>query len=422
MSNPDRHTMRRYWPLVGVFVLAGLGTGAWLLVRHREQVTWGDQHEAAHTEKGDTAYYTCPMHPSVRQPSPGKCPICGMELTPVTREDLETGTVVVDEVRRQQIGVTTAPVQQRKLSRHIRAVGQVKVDETLLADVNLRMSGWVQELHVDETGQRVKKGQTLFTLYSPELYAAEREYLTAVRRTQEEGSEALVELARASEQRLRLLGMSESQIRQLKRRGEAWEYVPVPSPATGYVIDKEIVEGGRVEAGTRVYRIADLKRVWIDADVFESDLPEVRVNQPVLVQLPYVPGKTFQGRVGYIYPTIVGATRTARIRVALKNPDLVLKPEMYANVEMKVDLGEKLAIPDSAVIYTGPRRLVFVDLGEGRLRPQEIQIGARADGYVEVTRGLQPGDVVVTSGNFLIAAESRIRSATKYWGGAHDAN
>ncbi|MGD8316727.1 MAG: efflux RND transporter periplasmic adaptor subunit [Myxococcales bacterium] len=424
MSSHDSRMTRRYWPVIGVLLFATLGAGAWLLVRHRGEAAPADQHQhdVGQAPEGDVAYYTCPMHPSVRQSSPGQCPICGMELTPVTREDLETGTVVVDEVRRQQIGVRTERAEPRELSRHIRAVGQVKIDETLLADVNLRMSGWIQKLFVDETGQRVKKGQTLFTLYSPELYAAEREYLTAVRRTREEGSEALVELAGASEQRLRLLGMSDSQIRELKRRGKAWEYVPVPSPATGYVIDKDIVEGGRVEAGTRVYRIADLSRVWIDADVFESDLPEVRVNQQVLVELSYVPGETFEGRVGYIYPTIVGATRTARIRVALKNPSLVLKPDMYANVEIKVDLGERLAIPDSAVIYTGPRRLVFVDLGEGRLRPQEIEVGARADGYVEVTRGLQPGDLVVTSGNFLIAAESRIRSATKYWGGTRDAH
>ncbi|KPK17396.1 MAG: hypothetical protein AMJ62_01465 [Myxococcales bacterium SG8_38] len=325
-------------------------------------------------------------------------------------------------MRRQQIGVTTAEVRRRELSRHIRAVGQVKVDETLLTDVNLRMSGWVQELYVDETGQPVKKGQTLFTLYSPELYAAEREYLTALRRTREESADALIELARASEQRLRLLGMSPSQIRQLQRRGEAWEYVPVLSPATGYVIEKDIVEGGRVEAGTRVYRIANLKRIWIDADVFESDLPQIERNQPVRVELPYVPGRTFEGRVDYIYPTIAGQTRTGRIRVALKNPDLLLKPDMYANVEIEVDLGERLAVEDSAVIYTGPRRLVFVDLGDGRLRPQEVEIGVHADGFVEVKEGLQPGDMVVTSGNFLIAAESRIRSATKYWGGSHDSH
>lgn len=422
MSAPESPKTRRRAALAALVVLAGVSVGAWMLIRQPRAEQAAHQDTPGHAAHGAIAYYTCPMHPSVQQASPGKCPICGMELTPVTRQDLATGTIVVDEVRRQQIGVTTAPAERRALTRHIRAVGRVAVDESRLTDVNLRMSGWVQELYVDETGQHVKKGQTLFTLYSPELYAAEQEYLTAVRRTREEGSQALVELGRASEKRLRLLGMSTSQIRQLSRGGEAWEYVPVPSPATGYVIDKEIVEGGRVEAGMRVYRIADLTRVWIDADVFESDLPFVEVGQPVRVELPYDPGETFAGHVDYVYPTLASATRTARIRVALSNPGLTFKPNMYTNVELAVDLGERLAIPDSAVIYTGPRRLVFIDLGQGRLRPQEIEVGVHAEGYLEVKRGLEPGDRVVTSGNFLIAAESRIRSATKYWGGVHDAH
>ncbi|MGB5694149.1 MAG: efflux RND transporter periplasmic adaptor subunit [Polyangiales bacterium] len=421
---------RRYWVPLALLLLGTAAAGAWLLGRstgHQElqdaqKATEEHAHGSEHAHGGDVAYYTCAMHPSVHQSAPGKCPICGMNLTPVKNEDLETGTIVVDEVRRQQIGVTTEPVERRNLTRHIRAVGQVKVDETLLTDVNLRMSGWVHQLYVDETGQRVKKGQTLLTLYSPEVYAAEREHLTAVKRTREDGSGALSELARASEQRLRLLGMTAPQIRRLEGRGEAWEYVPVLSPASGYVIDKDVVEGGRIEGGTRVYRIADLSRVWIDADVYESDLPQVEVGQRVTVTLPYAPGISFEGRVDYVYPTLAEATRTGRVRIVLKNPDLALKPEMYADVEMEVDLGERLAMPDSALIYTGPRRLVFVDLGEGRLRPQEVEVGVHADGYVEVTHGLEPGDVVVTSGNFLIAAESRIRSATKYWGGGHGAH
>jgi Cu(I)/Ag(I) efflux system membrane fusion protein len=216
--------------------------------------------------------------------------------------------------------------------------------------------------------------------------------------------------------------MSPAQIRELARRGEAWENVPVVAPATGYVIDKDVVEGGRIEAGARVYRIADLSRLWVDAEVYESDLAQVKKGQPVTVQLPYVPGQSFEGTVDYIYPTLDGVTRTGRVRVALDNPGLTLKPDMYADVELAVDLGERLVIPSSAVIYTGPRRLVFVDLGEGRLRPQEIEVGVRAGEYVEVTHGLELGDVVVTSGNFLIAAESRIRSATGYWGGGHGAH
>jgi len=165
-----------------------------------------------------------------------------------------------------------------------------------------------------------------------------------------------------------------------------------------------------------------LSRLWVDADVYESDLAQVKKGQAVAVRLTYVPGRTFEGRVDYIYPTLDELTRTGRVRVALENPGLTLKPDMYADVELTVDLGERLVIPDSAVIYTGPRRLVFVDLGEGRLRPREVEVGVRAGGFIEVTQGLEPGDFVVTSGNFLIAAESRIRSAAEYWGGGHGAH
>lgn len=365
----------------------------------------------------EVAYYTCPMHPSVEQPTPGHCPICGMELTVVTTEDLEDGTVVVDEVRRQQIGVRTALVDVRPLVRAIRAVGSVQYDETRLSDVNLRMSGWVQQLKVDETGQRVKRGQVLFTLYSPELYAAQVEFLAAKRSPKEGGLSVLGDLAVASTQRLRLLGMSEPQIRRLSQRGKAWESMPIIAPSSGYVIDKAVVEGAYVEAGTRVYRIADLSRVWIDADVYEADLAYIQVGASVRVELAHAKGDPLEGRVDYIYPTFRDQTRTAQVRVVLENADLRLKPDMYADVVVDVDLGERLAVPESAVIYTGPRKLVFVDLGEGRLRPTEVKLGAHVEGYYEVLEGLHEGDRVVTSGNFLISAESRLRSAVEYWGG-----
>lgn len=376
----------------------------------------GEAHGAEHAAaEGDISHYTCSMHPSVRQHEPGKCPICGMELVPVTKQEAASGTVLVDEVRRQRIGVRTEKVGKRELTLEVRAVGEVRYDESRLFDVNLRMSGWVQKLVVDETGQRVKAGQTLFTLYSPELYAAQLEYLTNLGRRAGAKDDLLAPLAQASRTRLRLLGMNEAQIKALEASGKAEENVPILAPATGYVIEKEIVEGARVEAGTRVYRIADLSKVWIDAEVYESDLPKVHAGQSVEVELPYVEGKTFAGKVDYLYPTLQGQTRTGRARIVLDNKALELKPDMYANVFIGIDLGKRLAVPDSAVIYTGPRRLVFVDLGEGRLRPTPVELGVHTDGYYEVKAGLSEGEVVVTSGNFLIAAESRIRSATEYW-------
>lgn len=378
-----------------------------------------ESNSHVHSVDEDIAYYTCSMHPSVKQQSGGICPICSMDLIPVSREEVDSGVIIVNETRRRQIGVRTTRVARRELALEIRAVGQVVYDETRLYDVSLRMSGWADVLEVNETGQPVHRGQRLFTLYSPELYAAQLEYLTAVRRHDNGVSSTFANLLRASRQRLHLLGMADRQIRDLERRNEAQEYVPILAPSSGYVIEKNVVAGARVEAGARVYRIADLSTVWIEAEIYESDLTHIRVGQRAVVELPHAE-RNYEGHVDYIYPTVAGQTRTGRVRVVLENRDLALKPDMYASVQLLVELGERLVVPDSAVIYTGPRRLVFVDHGDGRLEPQVVELGVHSGGFYEVTDGLEVGDVVVTSGNFLIAAESRIRSAAVYWGGASD--
>lgn len=362
----------------------------------------------------EVAHYTCSMHPSVEQAVPGTCPICAMDLTPVTKEEVETGTIVVDAIRRQRIGVRVARVERRALVHTVRAVGVVAYDETRQVDVNLRMSGWVQHLDVDETGQKVMRGQTLFRLYSPELYAAQVEHLSALSRSKGR-SAALLELAAASRRRLELLGLTGAQIDQLEAGKRPRDATSIRSPASGYVVEKALVAGAYVRAGTRAYRIVDLSAVWIEAEVFESELALVRVGQPARITLPHASAPAVEGTVDYVHPTLDPETRTARVRVEVSNSSLVLRPDMFAEMEIAVALGERLVVPQSAVVYTGPRRLVFVDLGEGRLRPTVVQVGVRAGGYDEITEGLAEGDVVVSSGNFLIAAESRIRSATKYW-------
>lgn len=370
-------------------------------------------HEGHVHGDGEIAYWTCSMHPSVREESgDAKCPICNMDLTPVTREELETGLILVDAVRRQRLGVRTAPVERRALTRSIRAVGRVAYDETRIHDVTLRVDGWIENLRVDETGQEVRRGATLLTVYSPELFSAQQELIIATR-----GGGSLADAAR---QRLRLWGLTRSQIDEIIRRGEPRETIAIRAPAGGFVIEKHVFDGAHVRAGQLLYRIAALDRVWVEADVYEQDLPHVRVEQEVTVTLPYLPDRSFEGEIAYVYPYLAGSTRTGKVRVELDNPDGALRPDMYANVELEVDLGEHLAVPAEAVIYTGPRRLVFVDLGEGRLRPQEIETGARAGQWFEVRSGLSAGDVVVTSGNFLVAAESRIRSAAKYWEATDD--
>lgn len=369
-------------------------------------------HEGHEHGDGEIAYYTCSMHPSVKQETPGTCPICNMDLTPVTREELETGVLLVDAVRRQRLGVRTAPVERRRLTRSIRAVGRVAYDETRIHDVNMRVDGWIDGLRVDETGQEVRRGATLFTVYSPELFSAQQELILA-----ERGGGSLAQAAR---QRLRLWGLTGSQIDEVVRRGEPRESIAIRAPASGFVIEKHVFDGAHVGAGQLLYRIAALDRVWVEADIYEQDLPHVRVGQAVTVTLPYLPESAFEGEVAYVYPYLAGSTRTGKVRVELANPDGALRPDMYADVELQVDLGEHLAVPAEAVIYTGPRRLVFVDLGEGRLRPQEIEVGARAGQWFEVRTGLAEGDVAVVSGNFLVAAESRIRSAAEFWGATDD--
>ncbi|HZA51063.1 MAG TPA: efflux RND transporter periplasmic adaptor subunit, partial [Myxococcaceae bacterium] len=371
----------------------------------------------AHGDGDDIAYYTCSMHPSVKQPGPGTCPICAMDLTPVTHEAIQSGVVFVDEAKRQLIGVRTARVERKPIMVSFRALGRVTYDETKLTDVTLRVKGWVQDLRVNETGQPVRKGQVLFSLYSPELYAAQQEYLLALRRQSAGGSGDADPLLKASRQRLYLWGLSKGQIDAIASRGEPTDRIPFLAPTSGFVIEKNVVEGAAVEPGQKLYRIAALDTVWVDADVYETDLPRVKKGQSVEVTLPFLPGKKFQGRVSYVYPVLTGDTRTGKVRIELPNEGLELKPDMYAEVSFQMPLGERLQIPASAVIYTGPRRLVFLDLGEGKLKPQEVEVGIETEDAYEIVEGLKEGDVVVTSGNFLVAAESRIRSAADYWSG-----
>ena len=388
-----------------------------------EEVNQMDEENHLHSDD-EIAHFTCSMHPSVKEVEPGTCPICSMNLIPVTRAELETGVIMVDEVRRQRIGVRTGRVVLRPMRLEVRTVGKITYDETRLENVTLRVPGWIKELRVNETGQRVARGQTLFTVYSPDLYAAQEEYLQALRsQTKARGTGSPYRadgMVRTARQRLLLWGLSESQIEDIGRGGVVRESIAIKSPAAGYVIGKHVVKGDHVQAGQLLYEIAGLDQVWVEAEVYEADLPYISMGQVTHVTLPYLPGQDYEGRVTHVYPYLNEASRTGRIRVELSNPKLELRPGMFANVMIEVDIGARLQVPESAVIYTGPRRLVFLDLGEGRLRPQEVELGAKGDDYYEVIDGVREGDVVVTSGNFLIAAESRIRSALEYWGGIDD--
>ena len=297
----------------------------------------------------------------------------------------------------------------------LRAVGRVTADETALVDVSVKVRGWIAKLEVDSLGAPVRRGDVLFLLYSPDLYATQQELLQALREPGRGGSGAAPgradALVRAARKRLALWNVASADIDAIARRGEPQEDLPIRSPASGYVIQKNVVEGAAVEPGVLLYRIAPLDRVWIDAAVQESDLGLVSVGQRARVSLPSLPGASFEGSVAYVYPSLDPETRTGRIRIELPNPEHRLLPDMYANVDLRIERGEQVLVPASAVIYAGPRRVVFVDLGEGRLAPRKIEIGAGNGEFYEVLSGLEPGETVVSSGNFLVASESRLASA-----------
>jgi Cu(I)/Ag(I) efflux system membrane fusion protein len=331
------------------------------------------------------------------------------------------GVGMIDDARRQLIGVRTEPVILAPMCKDFRAVGHVAYDESSLADVNLKVHGWITKLYVSRTGQKVTRGQPLLSLYSPELYNAEQDFLLATQGaaipslSPGSGPNRVETMARAARQRLHLLGLEEAQIDALARQGTPSESVPIAAPASGFVIEKNVVEGASVDTGMRLYRIAALNKVWIEAQVYEADLANVHAGQAASVTLDYVPGRTYDAKVAYVAPYLDPQTRTAQVRLELSNEELDLRPGMYASVTLGADLGPRVQVPSAAVVYTGPRRLVFVDLGQGRFRPEEVSVGASSNGMYEVLSGLKPGDKVATSGVFLIAAEARISTASRYW-------
>jgi Cu(I)/Ag(I) efflux system membrane fusion protein len=315
--------------------------------------------------------------------------------------------------RQQLIGVVFAKVAHRPLSLSLRASGRVQVDETQVSDVVLKYDAYVEKLFVDQTGQAVKAGQPLLVLYSPELLASEQDYLVAIRSKGVPGAEQLV---RAAEDRLRLWGLSDSQLAQLRSRGNAEPRVTIHSPASGAVLEKNVVAGTRAMAGNVLYRIGNLGRIWVLADLFESDAPYVRAGQPATMTVPWASGTSWKGTVQFVYPTVDEKTRAVRARLAFSNAQLALKPGMFVDVSVEVPLGNRLAVPDNALLASGEHRYAFVKRGEGQLQAIEVRVGAMAGDYHEVRAGLSAGDEVATQATFLLSSEAQLRSALPRWG------
>ena len=343
----------------------------------------------------------------------------GIGAPVVVTEEPHPGEFRIAPGRLQRIGVRTAPAERKALVTTVRAVGRVVAEETTLEDVSLKVRGWAGEVLVDAVGDPVKQGDILFTVYSPDLYAAQEEYLQALRsqrRARETSAPERADyLVRAARNRLRLWDIAGMDLDRLARTDASLEHLPIRAPVTGYVVEKNLVKGSALEPGQRLYRIAPLSRVWLEAEVYEYELPLVRAGQTATVTLPYMPDRTFEATVAYVYPTLDPQTRTARLRLELPNLDLALRPDMYANVRVHADRGERLVIPQSAVLYAGERSFAFRALGDGRFRPQRVEVGLRSGEEVEILTGLEPGDAVVTSATFLIASESRLRAALEQW-------
>jgi Cu(I)/Ag(I) efflux system membrane fusion protein/cobalt-zinc-cadmium efflux system membrane fusion protein len=355
------------------------------------------------------------MNPNEIYDKPGKSAM-GMDLVPVYEDDVGSGSQIkIDPVTQQNMGIRTAVVEKGPLMRTIRTYGHITPDETRTAQVSLKTSGWIEKLYVDFTGKYVEKGQPLFEIYSPELVAAQEEYLVAYRTLDRLSSKSSKDLLDSSLRRLRYFDVPESEIREIEKSGIVKKSLKIHSPFTGFVIEKNVEEGVFVKKGTRVLRIADLSRVWVEAHIYEYELPWVQEGQDAEMTLSYLPGKIFSGKVTYVYPYLQPKTRDVVIRLEFENPDLQLKPDMYANVRIKsIPKGEGLIIPSEAVIRSGERNIVFVTRQEGKFVPRDVVLGLSLDdGKIEIQAGLPEGESVVTSGQFLLDSESKLKEAVQ---------
>ena len=451
---------KRLVAVAAIVVLAAAGVYAWHV--------FGPSSGARGAASAHAVQYHCPMHPSIVSDKPGECPIChmtlvpmdsakatpaaapaktryrstmnpgevsdkpgkdsmGMEMVPV--EPAETApsgdtaaaglaTIRIPAYKQQMIGVETAEVGVEPFVRTIRTVGRVAADEKRMRQVHTKIAGYVETLYVNATGETVRAGQPLLSIYSPDLLASQQDYLVAAAAAKRTEGSALpsvagsgAELLASARRRLELFDMDDADIRALESTGTARRDVTLRAPVSGTVLERSVTQGQRVDPDTTLLTIADLSRVWVLAAVYEYEAPFVRTGQRAVVTLSYLPGRSFEGRVAFVYPVLDPATRTIQVRVELDNTDGALRPDMYADVVLEADLGPRLSVPDTAVMRTGTRDLVFVAKGDGVFEPRRVHLGLQLPAQDEVLDGLAAGERVLTSANFFVDAESKLKAA-----------
>ncbi len=410
-----------------------------------------------------TELYRCPMHPTFASDKPGSCGICSMDLVPVEEEEAAPGAPAaqpapkkktmyrstmnpkeisdrpgkdsmgmemvpfeVEEVapsqvsgraavkisaeRQQLIGVRTDTARIQPIHRLVKAVGRIDYAEPNISLVTLKFDGWIEKLIVNSTGRLVGRGEPLLEIYSPDLVAVQQEYLLALKAKDLPGSAGLSVLNSARE-KLRLWDITDAQVENLERTGQIKRTLMIYAPISGFVIEKNVLAGQKIMAGENLFKIADLSRVWVIGDIYEYELPFIKKGQDATILLASFPGETFTGKITYIYPYLNAETRTNSVRIEVGNPGFKLKPAMYANLEVHVDYGARLAVPADAVLDAGAHNFAFVDKGDGYLEPREVKLGVKGENLYEVLAGISEGERVVTSANFLVDSESSLKAA-----------
>ena len=404
-------------PTLVVLVVAAAFLGGFELER------WRAKPAAAGPAERKVLYWVDPMHPWYKSDKPGIAPDCGMKLVPMyAGEQLPNqaaaNAIQVSPETQQTIGVEYGTAEYEATADTIRAAARVTLDETRIVKVQTRLEGWIDRVFADFTGKYVKKGDALATVYSPDALATQQEFLLALRARHTMRDGAMPEMAvgndnlvAAARKRLELWDISGPQIDEVQRTGKPIENLTVYAPASGYITERNAFPKQHVTSDTVLYTLADLSSVWVVADVFEYEAAGVRLGQAATLTLDYLPGRAFYGRVSYILPGVDPASRTLKARIAFDNPGGLLKPDMYGQVEIRTGGARRLMAPESAVLDSGDRQVVYVDRGNGNLEPRPVRVGEHVGGKIEILAGLTAGERIVTSGNFLLDSESQLKAA-----------